>query len=63
VNAHLRNIVKTRGHFPTDDAATNLLWLAQRNITADWSRAAYDCKAATNQFPILYEDRFTRSHL
>ncbi|MCP3713797.1 IS256 family transposase, partial [Paraburkholderia sp. CNPSo 3274] len=38
VNARLRKIVKTRGHFPTDEAATKLLWLALRNITADWSR-------------------------
>jgi transposase-like protein len=40
-----------------------LLWLALRNITADWSRAAHDWKAAMNQFAILYEDRFTRNHL
>ena len=63
VNAQLRNIVKTRGHFPSDDAATKLLWLALNNITAEWSRAAHDWKAAMNQFEILYEDRFTRSHL
>ena len=63
VNAQLRKIVKTRGHFPTDEAATKLLWLALRNITADWSRAAHDWKAAMNQFAILYEDRFTRIHL
>lgn len=63
VNAQLRKIVKTRGHFPSDDAATKLLWLALNNITAEWSRAAHDWKAAMNQFAILYEDRFTRSHL
>ncbi|MGF6851236.1 putative transposase [Paraburkholderia sp. CI3] len=63
VNAQLRKIIKTRGHFPSDDAATKLLWLALNNITAEWSRAAHDWKAAMNQFAILYEDRFTRSHL
>lgn len=36
VNAQLRKIIKTRGHFPTDDAATKLIWLALRNITDDW---------------------------
>src|SRR5665213_2913399 len=41
VNARLRKIIKTRGHFPSDDAATKLIWLALRNITADWSRAAH----------------------
>ena len=48
------------GHFPTDDAATKLIWLALRNITADWGRAAKDWKAAMNQFAILYADRFVR---
>lgn len=61
VNARLRKIIKTRGHFPSDDAATKLIWLALRNITADWGRAAHDWKAAMNQFAILYADRFTRS--
>ena len=60
VNARLRKIIKTRGHFPSDDAATKLIWLALRNITADWGRAAKDWKEAMNQFAILYEDRFTK---
>ncbi|CBJ42429.1 transposase (fragment) [Ralstonia solanacearum CFBP2957] len=60
INAHVRKIIKTRGHFPTDDAATKLIWLALRNITAGWSRAAHDWKQAMNQFAILYADRFVR---
>jgi hypothetical protein len=43
-------IVKTRGHFPTDDAATKLFWLGLRNITANWDHAAHDWKSAMNQF-------------
>jgi transposase-like protein len=61
LNARLRKIIKTRGHFPSDDAATKLLWLALRNITAEWGRAAKDWKEAMNQFAILYEDRFTKA--
>ena len=61
VNAQLRKILKTRGHFPSDDAAAKLIWLALRNITAKWSHAAHDWKAAMNQFAILYQDRFTRA--
>jgi putative transposase len=60
INARLRKIVKTRGHFPSDEAATKLIWLALQNITANWGHAAHDWKAAMNQFAILYEDRFTR---
>ena len=61
VNARLRKIIKTRGHFPNDDAAAKLIWLALRNITADWGKAARDWKEAMNQFAILYADRFTRA--
>lgn len=59
VHARLRKIIKTRGHFPSDDAATKLIWLALRNITADWTRPTREWKAAMNQFAIIYEDRFT----
>ena len=59
VNARLRKILKTRGHFPNDEAAT-LIWLALRHITASWGhKAANDWHLAMNQFAILYEDRFT----
>ncbi|MCU9124539.1 IS256 family transposase, partial [Pseudomonas aeruginosa] len=60
VNSQLRKIIKTRGHFPTDEAASKLIWLALRNITAKWSRSAHDWKQAMNQFAILYADRFSR---
>ena len=58
VHAQLRKIIKTRGHFPTDEAATKLIWLALRNITAKWARGAIHWKNAMRQFAILYEDRF-----
>ncbi len=61
LHMRLRKIIKTRGHFPSDDAATKLLWLALRNITTDWGKAAKEWKAAMNQFAILYADRFTEA--
>jgi len=61
VNAQVRKIIKTRGHFPTDDAAAKLIWLALRNITAKWERGSHHWKEAMNQFAILYADRFTRA--
>ena len=63
LHSQLRKIIKTRGHFPNDDAATKLIWLALRNITADWSRAAKEWKLAMNQFAIPYGERFTRHAL
>jgi putative transposase len=59
VNARLRKIIKTRGHFPNDAAATKLIWLALRNITTTWGQPDHHWKPAMNQFAILYEERFT----
>ena len=61
VNARLRKIIKTRGHFPSDEAATKLIWLALRNITADWTKPSHHWKDAMNQFAILYAERFTHN--
>jgi putative transposase len=61
VNARLRKVLKTRGHFPNDAAATKLIWLALRNITATWTRADIHWKEAMNQFAILYGQRFTNA--
>jgi transposase-like protein len=49
VHAQLRKIIKTRGHFPTDEAATKLIWLALRNITAEWERMSHIGRSAMNQ--------------
>lgn len=59
MHSRLRKIIKTRGHFTSDQAATKLIWLALRYITTDWRRAGTEWKEAMNQFAIVYEDRFT----
>lgn len=60
VHRQLRKIIKTRGMFPTDDAATKLLWLALRNITVKWPPIGRGWPDAINHFAILYGERFTR---
>lgn len=60
VNRQIRKSLKTRGHFPNDDAAIKLIWLAIRNLTARWVRGERHWKDAMNQFAILYGDRFER---
>jgi putative transposase len=60
INRQLRKISKTRGMFPTDEAATKLLWLALRNITRTWVAPGHAWSDAMNHFAILYSDRFTR---
>jgi transposase-like protein len=61
LNMQLRKIIKTRGHFPNDEAAIKLRWLALRNVLAKSVRAAFDWKSAMNQFAILSGDRFTQA--
>jgi transposase-like protein len=60
IHSQLRKIIKTRGHFPSDDAASKLIWQL-RNITADLRRAAKEWREAMNQFAVAYGDRVTRS--
>ena len=52
MNARLRFDLKTRRHFPSDDAATKLIWLALRNITEDWGRAAWHTLVFYQQYQI-----------
>jgi transposase-like protein len=58
LHMQLRKIIKNRGHFPNDDAAIKLIWLALRNITEGKVRSAREWKLAMNQFAVLYGDRF-----
>ena len=58
LHMQLRKIIKSRGHFPGDEAATKLLWLVLRNITAGKVRSTRDWKDAMNQFVVSYGDRF-----
>jgi putative transposase len=58
LNMQLRKIIKTRGHFPTDEAAAKLLYLALRNIKKRWSPAP-GWLIALRHFAVLFSDRFT----
>jgi putative transposase len=57
VNRQLRKIVKTRGHFPTEDAALKLLWLALRNAEKKWTYPIRDWPRAMHQFAIYFPGR------
>ena len=59
LHMQLRKIIKNRGHFPSDEAATKLLWLALRNIMGKRLKSTREWVAAMNQFAVLYGDRFT----
>ena len=56
LNRGLRKIIKTRGSFPSEEAALKLLYLALQNMSAKWE-TVQGCRAALNQFEILWGDR------
>jgi putative transposase len=58
LNAKLRRAVKTRGHFPTDDAAVKLLYLVLRQVAAVWKMPPRECSETKTQFAIMFDARF-----
>jgi transposase-like protein len=62
LHRQLRKIIKTRGHFPTDEAATKRLYLALRNIMRNWTAASQEWRAAMPHLAVLCGERFTTEH-
>jgi len=58
VHMQVRKIIKTRGHFPSDEAAGKLIYLALRNIVNKWRNASPHWTAAMTHFSLLFGDRF-----
>jgi putative transposase len=52
----LRKIIKTRGSFPSEEAAIKLLYLALRNVIAKWDILQH-WKQALNHFQMLWGER------
>ena len=57
VNSSLRRLVKTRGHFPSDDAAMKLLYLGVEKLERKWTRAIPNWPAILGQITILFPNR------
>jgi putative transposase len=60
LHMQVRKVCKSRGHFPNDDAARKLLFLALRNIAKKWTMPHRFWRPAANQFTIMFGERFTR---
>ena len=56
LNRQLRKAVKTKGHFPTEDAARKLIYLAICNAVPQWTRTRGWTKALL-AFKIHFGDR------
>src|SRR5213592_1595576 len=62
LNAVVRKAVRVRGHFPDDESARKLVYLAIRNHESNWKRPMagwYECLAA---FHAHFQDRLTRQN-
>jgi putative transposase len=56
LNRQLRKAIKTKGHFPNEDAARKLIYLAVQNAVPAWTRTR-NWTAALLAFKIHYGDR------
>lgn len=57
LNSVLRRTVRTRGHFPSDQAATKLLYLVTSRAAKKWTRPIKAWPQALNQFALHFEGR------
>jgi transposase-like protein len=58
LNMQVRKVIKNRGHFPSEEAASKLIYLALRNIVKEWKRPPTHWGAAAHQFALKFGDRF-----
>jgi putative transposase len=56
LHRQIRKTIKTRGHFPNEDAARKLIYLAIINAQKSW-RSTYNWSAALLSFKIHFGDR------
>ena len=59
LNAKLRRAVRARGHFPSDEAATKLLFLVLNRSEKEWIMPPREWSMAKSQFAVLFGERFT----
>lgn len=58
LHSGVRKAIRNKGHFPSDEAATKLIWLALQNLTAKWKKPPREWTSAKAQFAIQFGDRF-----
>lgn len=58
LNSKLRRAVRTRGHFPGDEAAMKLLYLVLNHAAEEWKRPPREWFEAKTQFAVIFGERF-----
>ena len=61
LNSKLRRAVRARGHFPTDEAATKLLFLVLNRSEKAWKMPPREWCMAKAQFAVIFGERFTKA--
>jgi transposase-like protein len=61
LNAQLRRAVRARGHFPSDEAATKLLYLILNRSEKEWRMPPREWSMAKAQFAVLFGERFIKA--
>jgi putative transposase len=61
LNSKLRRAVRARGHFPSDEAATKLLFLVLNRSEKAWTMPPGAWSMAKAQFAVVFGERFTRA--
>ena len=59
LNSTVRRAVRSKGHFPHEDAARKLIYLALRGVAAKWKRPPQFWWQVKGEFAIRFEERFT----
>lgn len=61
LNSKLRRAVRARGHFPSDDAATKLMFLIVNRSEKEWKMLTREWVMAKAQFAVIFGERFIRA--
>ena len=61
LNAQLRRAVRSRGHFPSDEAATKLIYLILNRSEKEWKMPPREWSMARSQFAIVFGERFIKA--
>lgn len=57
LNRSIREVIRTRTVFPTDESALKLIWLAIRNSIREWSRSVFKWRKALLEMNLVFGDR------
>ena len=61
LNSKLRRAVRARGHFPSDEAATKMLFLVLNRSEKEWIMAPREWAMAKAQFAVIFGERFIKA--